>query len=111
MTQGGLSLPPLRNDQCRRPARITVTVHLIDRDVAHAAVTASSVLSSNCSEGSDARKFEFHKVIQLDPVIQLFLEKSCFRFSEIRAISPHPALSGGALRPIVTNVGGGMRWT
>jgi hypothetical protein len=44
-------------------------------------------------------------------VIQLFLEKSCFRFSEIRAISPHPALSGGALRPIVTNVGGGMRWT
>jgi hypothetical protein len=32
-------------------------------------------------------------------------------FQKYVLISAHPALSGGALRPIVTNVGSGMRWT
>jgi hypothetical protein len=33
------------------------------------------------------------------------------RFSEKLVLCAHPALQRGALRPIVTNVGCGMRWT
>jgi hypothetical protein len=50
---------------------------------------------------------QFNLIGSFGPLHQKFR----FRFSENDAISLHPALSGGALRPIVTNVGGGMRWT
>jgi hypothetical protein len=53
----------------------------------------------------------FRETFQADRNIRFGCEKFLFRFSENMLISPHPAPSGGALRPIVTNVGGGMRWT
>src|ERR1700744_6611402 len=54
----------------------------------------------------------FCESIQSDRVRQPPLsQNNASVFPNCVLISRHSALSGGALRPIVTNVGGGMRWT
>src|SRR5262249_5780638 len=54
---------------------------------------------------------QFRKTFQCCSQILFFVKKSSSIFPKIMLISRHPAPSGGALRPIVTNVGSGMRWT